>query len=682
MLQAIAERTFILAEADWTAGETLRLLEPLGERACLVVVDDGPPVAYYVFTRDQASDQLKLAPAKRPLRKALKLSELKPAPVVGAHHPEKDAPLPAVVVDPVDRDRVVGVLPPSASFKGGPGPAPVPPAPVRPLPPGPVPPRPKMKWLDDLTGWVLKRPDGAPIPPWMPLSPMLSTAESASASESAELTRAVKTRFPAQVQRETIAVLRLWFAAEAGVGDPTIQVAVGSEVVATVKPRLGFEVVGADRGGDRGAITVTEAPETAALEFRLKATETGPGVIRVYLESGGASLGYFDLVAEVVEGAVAMAAEVDGAAALPGVEGADLLPDLIVRIVEQRIEGKPHYRFVLSYAGADGAPVEVSFGPQPIELDSLAYFRRFFENVENTLLSEAEAELEWSGKELFETLFPEPLQKVIWEHRARIGISVQVVSEEPWVPWELCYLTGVEDGAIKEGPFLCEAFAVTRWIRDAVAKPTLHLDQIALVTPTSSNLASAPDEKAYLLSLAGPGRVVNEVAPTRKDVLAAMGQGQARYGAWHFICHGYINPDEPNKSALDLDGSALQPRHIFGLAANMGQAQPLVFLNACQTGAGGLALTGAGGWANVFLKAAQEVDPRNGAAAFIGSYWKVDDKAALTFTRAFYDALLVDKDTVGEAARKARLKTKADHPSDPSWLAYTVYAHPLAKAAV
>lgn len=83
-----------------------------------------------------------------------------------------------------------------------------------------------------------------------------------------------------------------------------------------------------------------------------------------------------------------------------------------------------------------------------------------------------------------------------------------------------------------------------------------------------------------------------------------------------------------------------------------------------------MSLTGIGGWATKFLSA--------GAGAFIGAYWSVYDQAAHDFAKAFYQQLL-SGETVGKAAQVARAQIKPG--GDPTWLAYTVFAHPLARIA-
>jgi CHAT domain-containing protein len=102
----------------------------------------------------------------------------------------------------------------------------------------------------------------------------------------------------------------------------------------------------------------------------------------------------------------------------------------------------------------------------------------------------------------------------------------------------------------------------------------------------------------------------------------------------------------------------------------MGVPRPFVFINACQVGRAGMALTGIGGWARRFLEA--------GASAFVGAYWSVYDEPAYKFAKELY-AKLLGGTPIGEAVRESRnaIRTKGD----ATWLAYTVFADPLAVVA-
>jgi CHAT domain-containing protein len=195
---------------------------------------------------------------------------------------------------------------------------------------------------------------------------------------------------------------------------------------------------------------------------------------------------------------------------------------------------------------------------------------------------------------------------------------------------------------------------------------------MALVVPDDSQLAQAPAEKNYLLSLANGGRKVEVVPATYLAVTDAMAKGV--YDAWHFTGHGRAHQggDADQAAILLSNRDSLKPEDIIGEVENVLLPSPFVFLNACQSAQAGLSLTGVGGWARRFLR-----PPPKGstASAFVGSYWSVADDAAFAFASALYKALLAGQ-PIGTAARDARLAVRQQE--DPTWLAYTVYADPHA----
>ena len=136
----------------------------------------------------------------------------------------------------------------------------------------------------------------------------------------------------------------------------------------------------------------------------------------------------------------------------------------------------------------------------------------------------------------------------------------------------------------------------------------------------------------------------------------------------HFAGHGDFDPDAAEISVIRLADAALMPRDLS--RARLGQtAHPFIFLNACEVGEQGWALTKIGGWAEAFTDI--------GFSGFIGPYWAVNDRIARKSSLLFYRSLSAGL-TVGEAVRQIRLQFYAD-PDDaghPSWLAYTLHCQP------
>lgn len=619
MLYNVVDRSFVLVRASWPTGKVRRIVERL-QPSHIIVGETAQEDACYLFRTPEILDLLATAEDQAPAQVALGLGRRTATPILDAYDDELSAPDQAVVLD---EGRIIGFV------DAG-------------MPPPPI---------------TKSRGLAVPVEP----SP-----------------RALVTDFPPQVVVGKTHSLVVFVSADMSAGQLPIAVPIGTMVEVIVKPRHGFELV----GPREGSIIVTDAEETPPLQFKFKATEVGLGVIRMYVFAEGRSLGSVTIESQVLAAADSLDTAPMPKRELPLPAIQRDAPDLMLIIMEHRVGGEPCLTFkVKTRAPYDSPRIKQEFGPVPIKIDPQQHFRNFFAQIQNLPLDSdhdrraAELQLASKGTALYRALFPEDLQAELWALRERID-SVQLQSVEPWIPWELCKLQGREDGRIVEGPFFCEAFAMTRWLPALADKLTLRLRNVALVVPQESGLVHAEDERLYMLSLGNDDRIVKVIPATIEDLLEALKSGH--YDGWHFSGHGSAHDTNPDQAKLVLDGGdLLRPENLCGESENLGLGQPLVFLNACQSGQGGLSLTGIGGWAVRFLgAAASEKYPEYGAAAFIGTYWEIDDQAALDFARAFYTRLLEEKQTIGEAMKAARLAIRKS--GDTNWLAYTVFAHPLA----
>lgn len=612
-LHEVATDTFVLLQAGWPVDRARQLIQRLGPTHVIVHRSD-PRDYYYLYTQVQALERLAHRPDQMSLDDALDLHEYQATPVLGTYADAETAPDRCVIIE---EGRVIGFfdasVPPLARSKGG-----------------------------SVTRGLEA---AAPVP------------------------RSLVADFPEQVGLEETVSLLVSLSAEAATGKALpLALPLGARIDVVVQPKRGFVL----EGPGEGSLVISDPEETLPLQFRLKATELGPGKIRVLAFHQGQPLGALTLAPTVLPAAESPAGQRHSheQAIVPVLVVHQ--PDLALLILEHESEGKPALTFRLTALDPTLGLFLKRFGPVPLRLDPLQYFQEFFKDIESLRLStpqeraRAEQHLAAKGSHLFETVIPEDLQVLLWSLRQRIR-SVQVQSEEPWIPWELCKLEGRENGRIVEGPFLCEDFAITRWLPEIGLKPSLTLKKIALVVPQDSGLPYAAGERDYLLSLADGGRQVERIPATPLDVSGALASGA--YDGWHFTGHGGFSAPDPNRSAMLLENrQELTPENLSGVVRNLGLAKPLVFLNACQIGRGAMSLTGIGGWAAQFLRA--------GAAAFIGAYWSVYDKPAHDFAQALYGRLLAGL-SVGQAVQEARAAIKPQ--GDPTWLAYTVFAHPLAK---
>ena len=190
----------------------------------------------------------------------------------------------------------------------------------------------------------------------------------------------------------------------------------------------------------------------------------------------------------------------------------------------------------------------------------------------------------------------------------------------------------------------------------------LTMKQMGLVVPADSGLAASGPERAAMLALATSERQVLEIDPEEVALRKVLNSGTSMPFTSPAMVSQGRRPAIPPRSG---SRQAVAPARVFDrVVANLGRQHPVVFLNACEIGRAGKGLTRPGGWPLGFLAA--------GAGAFVGPFWKVADASAATFASCFYRALLAGQ-TLGAAARAARLAIQA--ASDPTWLAYSVYAH-------
>jgi hypothetical protein len=321
--------------------------------------------------------------------------------------------------------------------------------------------------------------------------------------------------------------------------------------------------------------------------------------------------------------------------------------------VLQRPSGKRRSFDLRLTASAPGLDLkERSFGAFVLETDPAEFFRHFLKGDPSV-----EA-LRSRGSYFAEQLLPPGLRRTLSDLRHQVT-TLQILSDDPWIPWEILRLD--------DGLFLCEAFALTRWIYQVPQRTLrLPLTRIAAVVPRNSDLPHAESEWEDLQSLAGDERQVERILARRKEIAAAFRTGS--YDGWHFTGHGFFRINAPDLSSIYLENhEELTPVDLAGDAKRMGKPRPLVFLNACYTGQSGLSLTDAGGWAPCFARA--------GAGAFLGTLWPVRDSRSRDFARAFYQKFIGGL-PFAEAVREARRAIYSE--GDNTWLAYTVFGHPLA----
>ena len=578
-LAKAALTSFVLIDADWPGERARRLIERL-DPSHVIVRRSGPPEDHYLLTSDGVVSQLAAAADSIPVGEVLPLSNLPPTPLIEADMESSAAPVPCIVRQ---EGLIIGFRDVAMPSSGGP----------------------RTEVISRVRSTRRGRRDGVSLEAaTRDLVPPVGTSGQ-------DAGRSITAEFPEKIALDQTASL-LVSIVRGFIPGASIVVSLpqGSEIDIVVQPERGFAL----DGPAEGKLTVTGEDEGLPLQFKLRGTAPGPGQIRVLAFHAGRPLGMITLAPVVLEtagevNATSMSRE--GALAPATVR----IPDLSLLILETKDEGETLLSLRLTSANpALGYNLKL-FGPTRLKSDPFAYFQSLFTDIERLPIqstadkAKAEITLANMGATLFGDLMPDELKNILWTLRASIT-SVQVQSEEPWIPWELCKLVSTPaGGGVEEGPFLCEAFQLTRWIPGLPQFPQVRMNRLALVVPDDSGLAFAAAERDYMLSLASAGRQVTRIPATFLDVQAALASGT--YDTWHFSGHGaFRNEAMPDRSGMILQGGdRLTPENLSGRTANLGRPHPLVFLNACQIGQSGMALTGMGGWAIRFLKA--------GAAGFL-----------------------------------------------------------------
>jgi hypothetical protein len=422
------------------------------------------------------------------------------------------------------------------------------------------------------------------------------------------------------------------------------------------------------QGASYGIIEVPRDADSLLLSFTLIPQSAGKKVIYVLFEQIGEARHNYVAMTSIETEVVATTVEQPARAEIrhwPKIVSAASSPDVTIYILHNEGLGySMRVRTAEDKEGSEPRLIDTIIFPQPPD----AYLKEIFDALDEKTSAgltdlEFDNEVKIIGNNLYNKLFHEDGFKAFyWNymHQLPPEATIQIISDEPYIPWEILLPFHLKDGHWEsEISFLCQRFTLSRWLTGPQCGDKLPLLKAVLVAPPSDLQWSDSEVKAITKM---PGLSVTNI--TEKQQLEEFFQkGQA--DVVHFACHGAFKTNNPGQSFLLLGNRTLRPDDLVAENRNFAVAQPLVFLNACDSGRQGIGLTNLDGWAKAFLEA--------GVGFFIGSVWKTDDRLAYEFANSFYTRLCAG-DSVGEAMKKARLA--AFLRGDASYLSYTLYANP------
>ena len=276
------------------------------------------------------------------------------------------------------------------------------------------------------------------------------------------------------------------------------------------------------------------------------------------------------------------------------------------------------------------------------------------------------------GDLLYRLFLPTDLQRLL----ARTSCPMVLATNDLELPWELLH-----DG----NDFLATARPMARMplgrAQPREAREFGEPRQIRVLLSHADPDGSLPHAKAEIEAICKAlehwdVKVEVDDAVTSEVLGDALRHNQ--YDIIHHAGHASFDPEDP-----DGCGLYLADREVFcgSKVRQFVEGQPLVFLNACESGAAAnetidranLLTDPAGGLATGFIY--------GGALGCIGAVSPVDDSTAAEFAIAVYDKV-IGGETVGESVRHARSATLTAHPDQPTWASYVLFGDPTFRLKV
>lgn len=341
---------------------------------------------------------------------------------------------------------------------------------------------------------------------------------------------------------------------------------------------------------------------------------------------------------------------------------------LQILITRRSRDSRPSLEFRLHGAKGDREYLNEPFGETLFDRDPQPVLGDLGDEIEvrgrETDARKTESWLRSRGRHWYRHLIPEKLRTEL-RTLATFGGSLQVTSEEAWLPWELFHLSE-DDG--EETRFLVEAFDLARWFPQTPPVRELPLSRVAVVR-CSERLNAGEAEEQSLRAHSEHARRRVELVPARwHEVTAALGDG--RYDGWHFITHGSAARRLADDVPIQLDDDPLDPLDLENASRGVRARRPFVFLNACHSGRTGDEVVGLGGWPRRLAE--------HGAGGVLGPLWAIDSEEAAAFAGLFYDHFFRGR-TLGESVRLARLDLRDRFPAGTGWVSYALYGDPSAR---
>lgn len=339
----------------------------------------------------------------------------------------------------------------------------------------------------------------------------------------------------------------------------------------------------------------------------------------------------------------------------------------------------------------DGELQRVPLGISPHDLEAynqqlqevMQSIAKKYDGADENELTRAEARellesLATTGNYVFRRVFSHHGTRALLQHllTSQQGLVIQVASEDFFLPWELLYPGSLNESSVTYQQFLGMNHIISRAIVQddrpgAFVPPEIPFDRKPTLALLSDKQLPSVEQHdiPYFRRLRAEGKIrlleLDDLNPENRQE----GLGKLRdflgvdLDLVHFSCHAKYNAEWPDRSEIWLSddfGVRLIDMEVYEIAIS---GNPLVILNACETG--NLNPLYTSNFAASFL--------RSGARGVVATECVVPDNFASAFGQKLHDRLLSHTE-LGQALLETRWEFLDN--DNPSGLLYSMYAPP------
>ncbi|HEY6067102.1 MAG TPA: PQQ-binding-like beta-propeller repeat protein [Gaiellaceae bacterium] len=257
------------------------------------------------------------------------------------------------------------------------------------------------------------------------------------------------------------------------------------------------------------------------------------------------------------------------------------------------------------------------------------------------------------------------------EHGLRVKLRIQA-PDLAVIPWEFLYDSNEDEFiALARGTPVVRYLELPQPVKPLTVTPPLHILGM-IASPRDQDPLDTERERKRLETAVKPLQDDGRLAlswvggETWRDLQRSMRTGE--WHIFHFIGHGaFVEESDEGFVALADEGGKT---HLLS-AANLGRllddhhSLRLVVLNSCE---------GARGSNHDVLSSTSAVLMRRGLPAVVAMQYEITDRAAIEFTRSFYEAI-ADGQPVDGAVAEARIAVSLALERTLEWGVPVLYMH-------